>query len=51
MFYYLAVSVIQSLGKLLKLLIHLKWKSVVSEGAKGLDDILIPHLLDHFTLF
>lgn len=48
---YLAVSVIQSLGELFKLLIDSEGESVVSEGAESLGDISIPHLLDHLTMF
>lgn len=39
--------VVQSLGKLLKLLTHSKGDGVVSERAGGFDDALLPLLLNH----
>ena len=44
---HLDVSVVQSLGELLKLLTHSEGDGVVSEGAASLDDELVPLLLDH----
>lgn len=41
------MSVVQSLGKLLKVLTHSEGDGVVSEGAESFDDVLIPLLLDH----
>lgn len=41
------MSVVQSLGKLLKLLTHAKGDGVVSEGAGSFDDVLVPLLLNH----
>ncbi len=45
------MSAIQSLGELFELLIDSEGESVVFEGAVSLDDIFIPHQLDHFTMF
>lgn len=44
---HLDVSVVQSLGELLKLLAHPEGDGVVSEGAAGFDDVLVSLLLDH----
>lgn len=48
--FHLAVSLIQALGKLIKLLIHAEGKYVVPEGAESFDHILVADLLNHFTL-
>lgn len=44
---HLEMSVVQSLGKLLKLLTHLEGDGVVSDVGDSLDDVLVPLLLNH----
>lgn len=47
---HLDMSVVQSLGKLLKLFTHSEGDGVVPEGAARFDDVLVPLLLDHLLL-
>lgn len=44
---HLDMSVVQSLGKLLKLLTHSEGDGVVSEDGGCFDDVLVPLLLYH----
>lgn len=47
---HLALSIIQSLSMLVKLLIHSEGKRIVPEGAESLDHILVIDLVDHLML-
>lgn len=44
------MSVVQSLGELLKVLTNTERDGVVSEAARGFDDVLLPLLLNHLLL-
>lgn len=48
--FHLAVSLIQALSKLIKLLIHSEGEDVVPEGAESFDHILVVGLLDQLML-